>query len=405
MTNISATGDSLKLILSGLLLASLFLAFQSGVAESREVDRGVFTPGSGKLPKGWRAQKINDAKIVNGRFRAKATNGTAIFVYNGVIRDLSLSFQCGFGVAHWGTNCSVEFTFENGKTLTFLHGNKKAEFGRKNVAWLGTKANSRTFKMSTSRTTYNISRVSNPYAAGPNGYNNFKVQFRRKRTDNKPVVMKTKATSQYTQRIKKIRILAHNTTGNRQAWIGDVSYYFERPSYSGSSSIGKMFDAFKKAEKQRKKTNKNIVIIPKKKVHTPTLPANNNRASQRTGKQKCVFVDSRKGWQRYTFNRPVESVWSIKQQWSVDGDNYGAVGPLGHRGAAARALKSNSQSKYIKVYPFGALMISLRARQFYWLAGPGIFQQPVKELQLRINEADKALGNNDGKLKVCFRYK
>lgn len=117
---------------------------------------------------------------------------------------------------------------------------------------------------------------------------------------------------------------------------------------------------------------------------------------------QCVVVDSRMGWQKFDLGREVNGVQSISGGWSVDRRNYAPVGAAGHMGRDAEALSPYSQYKYNQRYPFGALLLG-DGREYRWIQQGSRFAYPLKSIDMRINDADKSLGDNSGSLRVCFR--
>jgi hypothetical protein len=120
-----------------------------------------------------------------------------------------------------------------------------------------------------------------------------------------------------------------------------------------------------------------------------------NRASE-----ICARVSATAEWQTVNFDTPVSVVTRIEGGWTVDRVNYAAVGPQGHTGEAANRLAPYEQYKFNRDLPFGALLISLSGgRSSNLLAGVQLHAL-VNSVALRIN--DRALGDNEGALNVCF---
>lgn len=115
----------------------------------------------------------------------------------------------------------------------------------------------------------------------------------------------------------------------------------------------------------------------------------------------CYTVDSRKGWQKFTFPKTYTRIASISGAWSVDSINYSNVGPEGYSGNDAQRLEPYSQYKFNQSYPFGALLVadvSGNARSVG--ASPQDLDNPRREIYMRIN--DNAFSDNAGSLGVCF---
>jgi hypothetical protein len=74
---------------------------------------------------------------------------------------------------------------------------------------------------------------------------------------------------------------------------------------------------------------------------------------------------------------------------------------MGHTGRDAEALSLYNQAKFDQRFPFGALLMS-DSQGVMWIQGPTTFSAPLNGINMRINDADKSLGDNGGSLKVCF---
>jgi hypothetical protein len=116
----------------------------------------------------------------------------------------------------------------------------------------------------------------------------------------------------------------------------------------------------------------------------------------------CFSVDSRLGWQRFNLPGSFTKVSSISGGWSVDTRNYASVGASGHSGRDAAALTPYNQYKYDQRFPFGALLMG-SSQGALWIQSPNSFSSaPFGAVDMRINDADNALGDNGGSLEVCF---
>lgn len=115
----------------------------------------------------------------------------------------------------------------------------------------------------------------------------------------------------------------------------------------------------------------------------------------------CVTVDSRNGWQRFNLPGSFTRVASISGGWSVDTRSYSPVGSSGHNGRDAEALAPYSQYKFDQRFPFGALLMG-SGQGVLWVENPVSFTGSFGAVDMRINDADNALGDNGGSLQVCF---
>jgi len=115
----------------------------------------------------------------------------------------------------------------------------------------------------------------------------------------------------------------------------------------------------------------------------------------------CVFVDSRSGWQRFNLPGSFTKVISITGGWTVDTKSFSLVSSSGHTGRAAEALAPFNRYKFDQKFPFGALLMGSR-QGVIWVQKPGSFSGSSGAVDMRINDADNALGDNGGSLKVCF---
>lgn len=118
----------------------------------------------------------------------------------------------------------------------------------------------------------------------------------------------------------------------------------------------------------------------------------------------CVSADSRSGWQQFSLPGSFTKVESISGEWSVDTGRYASVGAFGHSGADAEALAPYDQLKYDQEFPFGALIIDIPTDGYgyTWVSQPQQLPKPITETAIRINDADNALGDNEGFLEICF---
>ena len=116
----------------------------------------------------------------------------------------------------------------------------------------------------------------------------------------------------------------------------------------------------------------------------------------------CIDVSSRSGWTRFNLPRSFTKVASINGGWSVDSRSYAPVGPYGHAGQDAQRLSPYSQYKYDQRFPFGALLMG-SGQGVIWIQNPhSLSSAPFGAVDMRINDADNALGDNSGSLRVCF---
>lgn len=131
-------------------------------------------------------------------------------------------------------------------------------------------------------------------------------------------------------------------------------------------------------------------------------------------KTACINVDSRQGWQRVALPDATTFLdFDVSGGWSVDAAHYEKVGPDGYTGADAEALSPYNQLKYAPNLPFGALLTRddddhlMSFRRFAdVVAMTHAFGSPFdsKWREFRINDSDKALGDNGGSLRVCYTY-
>ncbi|WP_413280544.1 hypothetical protein [Floridanema evergladense] len=115
----------------------------------------------------------------------------------------------------------------------------------------------------------------------------------------------------------------------------------------------------------------------------------------------CVTVDSRNGWQHFNLPGSFTRVASISGGWSVDARNYSPVRSGGHTGQDAERLAPYNQYKFDQRFPFGALLMGTGGGTL-WVQNPVSFTSGFGAVDMRINDADNALGDNGGTLQVCF---
>ncbi len=116
---------------------------------------------------------------------------------------------------------------------------------------------------------------------------------------------------------------------------------------------------------------------------------------------KCFDVSSRRGWQYFDLSGPYTRIASVSGGWSVDGRNYLPVGPRGH---SEPGLEPYNQYKYDQNFPFGALFVDIPTDGYgyVWVQGTQQLPKPITRTAIRINDSDRALGDNSGVIKVCF---
>jgi hypothetical protein len=137
-------------------------------------------------------------------------------------------------------------------------------------------------------------------------------------------------------------------------------------------------------------------------ITTETLPTTVTEIT--LNGEECYEVNSRQGWQYFTLLRPRKRVTTISGSWSVDAKNYAGVGPGGHSGDDARRLEPYNQYKYDQNFPFGALFVDIPTDGYGYtqVSGAQVLQRQITKTAMRINDADNALGDNAGSLRVCF---
>lgn len=161
----------------------------------------------------------------------------------------------------------------------------------------------------------------------------------------------------------------------------------------------------------------NIPLVGRRCVWAPIADPNNGGDGDSTAdllpsrptQNPCLNVNSRTGWQSIAVNRGVSSLASIEGGWSVDTHSYSRVSYLGHQGADAEQLAPYNAYKYDQRFPFGALLMDLPNYGVVWIQKNNDYivnrntNFPAgSTLRLRINDADNALGDNAGSLRVCL---
>ncbi len=116
---------------------------------------------------------------------------------------------------------------------------------------------------------------------------------------------------------------------------------------------------------------------------------------------KCFDVSSRSGWQYFDLQGPYTRIDTVNGGWSVDTRNYLSVGPRGH---SEPGLEPYNQYKYDRGFPFGALFVDIPTDGYgyIWVRGSQPLPKPITRTAIRINDSDRALGDNSGVLRVCF---
>ncbi len=124
----------------------------------------------------------------------------------------------------------------------------------------------------------------------------------------------------------------------------------------------------------------------------------------------CMNIDSRSGWQTITVNHAVASIDVTDGGWSVDTRSYGLVRNNGHRDLDAERLAPFNSLKFDQRFPFGALLMNTSETGVVWLddVANGVAHIPGPDIsantriQFRINDADNALEDNGGFLRICL---
>jgi hypothetical protein len=145
-------------------------------------------------------------------------------------------------------------------------------------------------------------------------------------------------------------------------------------------------------------------VVEQPVVKQPVVKQPVERPQQTQHSSACVPVDSRSGWQRFSLPGTFTKVASISGGWSVDARSYAPVGASGHNGRDAEGLAPHNQYKYDQGFPFGALIVDIPTDGYgyTWVSQPQQLSKPITETTIRINDADNALGDNEGSLQVCF---
>lgn len=127
----------------------------------------------------------------------------------------------------------------------------------------------------------------------------------------------------------------------------------------------------------------------------------------------CHDIDSRSGWQAADF--PTGLVQGIRSSgfWSVE-PGLIAAGTQGHGGMDGKQLEARPESRPNPGASYGALLVRFEvqgteqtmdwARFHGAIEMAGAFNMNLDVIEFRINEGDAHLSDNDGVLKVCFRY-
>jgi hypothetical protein len=117
--------------------------------------------------------------------------------------------------------------------------------------------------------------------------------------------------------------------------------------------------------------------------------------------EHCVSVDSKRGWQRFNLPGSFTKITNISGNWTVDARSYSPVSYSGHSGRDAQALAPYNQYKFDQRFPFGALLMG-SGQGVLSIQGSTSFNGSFGAVDMRINDADNALGDNQGSLNVCF---
>lgn len=136
---------------------------------------------------------------------------------------------------------------------------------------------------------------------------------------------------------------------------------------------------------------------------------------------RCYEIDATQGWQRLSLavfdtpellvfdhdtpnlpgERSARPIWLGKTGWTVDAASYAKAGQAGHQGRAAAALDAWSRYKYEPSLPFGTLLARTPDGRLFAVTAERSAPPGRQVLDFRINDADAALGDNDGFLVVC----
>jgi hypothetical protein len=165
-----------------------------------------------------------------------------------------------------------------------------------------------------------------------------------------------------------------------------TSCYAIATSYYGGVQAGVAFDVFKDAQNLQRRYEQWVTSLRNAASNSP----------------HCVSVDSRQGWQRFNLPRSFTKIASISGGWSVDTRSYASVGASGHTGRDAELLTPYNQYKFDQRFPFGALLMG-SGQGTLWIQSSNSFSSaPFGAVDMRINDANNALGDNGGSLQVCF---
>lgn len=114
----------------------------------------------------------------------------------------------------------------------------------------------------------------------------------------------------------------------------------------------------------------------------------------------CVSVNSREEWQNFDLEGSYKKITSINGSWSVDDKKLPRVGASGHSKTDEEIIGVYKDLKFDPRFRFGALLMNSSNPE--WIQGPMSFPNSVDALDLRINDADDVLRDNEGFLEVCF---
>ena len=129
----------------------------------------------------------------------------------------------------------------------------------------------------------------------------------------------------------------------------------------------------------------------------------------------CLYVDSRQGWQ--ALPAPEGEVFDLSAdgEWTVWDGSQPPVNLKGHVGKAAEELAPWTGYKYDQSHPFGAMLYRAPGGKVgsfadlatrLWLGqASGREVAQIRAIELRINDADNALDNNAGRIRVCLIHK
>lgn len=120
----------------------------------------------------------------------------------------------------------------------------------------------------------------------------------------------------------------------------------------------------------------------------------------------CVDIHASSGWHQVDFGGVSMQVGGIYGSWTVD-PALDHTDWRGHQGSDAQRLAPHSAFKYDEAFASGALLIRARGGERNYAvrpsrAGSGRTIIHVEVAELRINDSDASLGDNEGSLQVCF---